>query len=124
MKYIEFKAADTEVFKYFYSACLMVGKLDLVKDDIRIHAKLMDAIEANSAKPDKSDEPYKLPEGLGLILTLEDAYYNLAKRIIDQFSFNPALSRKVAPLYDIIDKATDKPILSVSNGSGSSATPK
>lgn len=106
MKYIAFTSEQEKLFSLFYSAVLMVtDKTPLDKGDIRIHAKMLDNIEANSRAPKENDNVYRLPENLGLTLALEDSHYNLAKRIIENFPFNPVNSREIVHLYDLLDSA-------------------
>lgn len=113
MKYLEFKATDTQEFILFYAALNVVsppgtGSLQLNKAENKIHAKVLSYIESISRPPQDGDV-YELPEGMGLYVTLEDTHYDVVKKIIDSFPFNPKFTRELSGkdgdggLYAIVD---------------------
>lgn len=92
---------DKTQYKYFYIG-LMMSKLELTKVERRTHTKLMDKVEGIGIADNNG--VYNLKE-TGLCISLEDAQYDLAKRLIENMSWPVADSRIVVKLEDWLENA-------------------
>lgn len=76
--------------------------------EFRKHAKLMDKLEALGRKEERRG--FVLEEGRtdDVVIALEDAEFEMVKRCVEAFPWNPGASRELVPLFDLLDNAPEK----------------
>lgn len=107
MKRIDFPAA-TDTLDLFNLAYVGVNNPEakLSPAELRTHSKILDKLEAiGRAQSDGSG--FKLPPGIAGRVVLEDAELTLLKRLCESMHWNPAASRRVVKLFDLLEGAPD-----------------
>lgn len=107
MKRIDFPPATSELDLFnlaYIGACNPEARMSPI--EMRTHAKILDKLEAVGIKQ-TDGTGYKLPMEEGATVIFEDAERDLLKRACEGFHWNPAISRRVVKLYDLLEKAPD-----------------
>jgi len=107
MKRIDFPAATPELDLYnlaYIGACN--PEIRLSPAEMRTHARVLDKLEVVGIKQ-TDGTGYKLAEHARAVVIFEDAERDLLKRCCESFHWNPAISRRVVQLYDLLEKAPD-----------------
>lgn len=112
MRYLVFTAADETSYDMLMQG-IHLTKRPFSGPETRIIGKILDKIEAIATQSEgldvdgKRTTTYKMVSEGGII-ALEDTEFNMVKEAIDQTAWTARGARKVAALFDILDKAPNK----------------
>jgi hypothetical protein len=107
MKRLDFPAAtDTlDLYNLAYIGALN-PEAKLSPAQLRTHSKLLDKLEAiGVAQTDGTG--FKLPKDTASTVLLEESERDLLKQLCESFHWNPAASRRVVKLFDLLEGAPD-----------------
>jgi hypothetical protein len=108
MKRLDFPVAtdDLDLYNTAYVG-LNNPEARLSPPELRTHAKILDKFEGAGVPDPDGKRGHIAPKGKGVTIILEDAELALTKRLCESMHWNPAASRKVVKLLDLLDAAPD-----------------